>query len=104
MQAFAGNYVLNDSEEKQAFVARCEDLKPYNLVKFNDRNEMWADLKKQMRQQKHGAWSFDDADDSFYPENKRLFQEMWANVGPEFCSRNSFEYVDYDQVTRQLGS
>ena len=99
MRALAGNYI-NKGGKKEAFVARCEDLKPTDIMEYNGKNMTWTEFQEYWKDKPAGAWLYDDAVDT--PENKSRFENAWLLAGPDYCQKNGLEYVDYNQKHSQM--
>ena len=69
MRALAGNYIYNNGK-KEAFVARCEDLKPTDLMEYNGKKMTWKEFQEYWKNKPTGAWHYDDADDTLYSHSK----------------------------------
>ena len=91
-------------ENKEASIARCEDIDDFDKMRFNGRDMTWAEFKRFHQQHPVNPWSFNDL---AYTRTQKSLREQfnfaWTLIGQKICQikhkGTGMIYVPFNQAT-----
>ena len=90
-------------ENKEASVARCEDIEDIDTMQYNGQVMTWMEFKEKWKNDSNNPWLFDDITSSRKDQAvKEKFHFAWTLIGRRICEvnheRSGMKYVEYNQV------